>query len=335
MNSQQSQETQASRQSLFLSVVAPLFNEQANLPELHARLSAVLRQITRNYEIIFVDDGSTDRSADVVAQLATQDPAVKLLSFSRNFGHQTAITAGLDYSSGDAVIVMDSDLQHPPELIPQLIEKWREGFDLVYTVRQDTTDATAFKKLSATLFYKILNFLSHTQIPPNAADFRLLDRQVVTAFANLRERTRFMRGLTGWVGFKTVGIPYVAQSRKGGQTSYSFRRMLRLAIDGIVSFSTLPLHVAIYVGFIEALLGFAYGLWVLYIKFFTKRPLEPGWTSVILVLTIMGGIQLMLVGILGLYLGKVYEEVKQRPLYLLRKTIGFQDAEKKPHAPNL
>jgi dolichol-phosphate mannosyltransferase len=320
-----------------ISVVAPVFNESASLPMLYERLIPVLRGLEMEYEIIFVDDGSRDRSTEVVKELLARDPRVRLLSFSRNFGHQAAITAGLDHSRGDAVVVMDSDLQHPPELIPKLVEKWRQGCDLVYTVREDTEDATAFKKFTSRTFYRVLNWFSYTPIPANSADFRLLDRRVVTAFGNIRERTRFMRGLTGWVGFKSIGVPYTAESRKAGVSSYNLKKMMRLGIDGIVSFSTVPLYLAIYFGFIEAGLGFLYGLWVLGVKLFnalgwTSVRLEPGWTSVILLITIAGGIQFILIGVLGVYLGKVYEEVKQRPLYLLREMVGFEEDETRARA---
>lgn len=306
-----------------LSVVAPVFNEAGNLREFHARVTTAMLATASGHEIIFVDDGSSDESAEVVRRLCREDPAVRLLSFSRNFGHQAAITAGLDHARGRAVIVMDSDLQHPPELIVRLVDRWREGYEVVYTVREDTADATWLKKLTSCCFYKVLNYLAQTPIPAHGSDFRLLDRKAVDAFKSLRERARFMRGLSSWVGFKTVAVPYVADRRRAGSSSYTFRRMLRLATDGVTSFSTTPLHLSLYLGVLEALAGFVYGLYVLYMRFATDEVV-PGWTSVILVVLWSGGVQFIMIGVVGIYLGKVFEEVKQRPIYLLRETIGVE-----------
>ena len=313
-----------------LTVVAPVYNESLNLRELHRRVGAALVAAgATRYEIIFVDDGSTDDSASVVRALRAEDPSVRLLGFSRNFGHQAAITAGLDFSRGRGVIVMDSDLQHPPELLGVLVALWREGFEVVYTVREDTADATLLKRVTSRWFYRLLRFLAQAPVPGSCADFRLLDRKAVDAFKSMRERTRFLRGLTTWVGFRSVAVPYKADRRFAGASSYSLRRMLRLATDGVTSFSTSPLYLSLYLGLLEATAGFVYGLYVLYARLFTDEAV-PGWASVILLVTWSSGIQFVMIGVLGIYLGKVFEEVKQRPLYLLRETAGFAEAAEGP-----
>ncbi len=269
-----------------------------------------------------MDDGSTDGSADIVRELHEADPRVKLLSFSRNFGHQVALTAGMDHASGDATIVMDADLQHPPAVIPELVARWKEGYEVVYTVRRSTLDAGLIKRATAAAFYRIFRGLSGLDLPSNAADFRLLDRKVVEAFGGIRERTRFLRGLTAWAGYRTIAVPYDAPPRQAGESKYSAGRMARLATDALVSFSTIPLHVAVYLGFALAALGFLYALYALYQRLVTGDVL-PGWASLAVLVSVVGGIQLMLMGVIGIYLGKIYEEVKRRPLYLVRSALGL------------
>jgi dolichol-phosphate mannosyltransferase len=316
-----------------LSLIIPLMNEAENLRPLYDRLVAVGRALALELEILFVDDGSTDGSAEAIAELHAEDPRVKLISFSRNFGHQLALTAGLDHATGDAAIVMDADLQHPPELIETLVARWREGYEVVYTIREATEDAGWLKRVTSAGFYRLFNRLTGIDLPANAADFRLLDRKVVDAFCQIRERSRFMRGLTSWVGFKAIGVPYVAAARHKGVSKYNWRRMLTFAADAIISFSTIPLHVGIYAGVMMALFGFLYMGWVAYSIITNTQVIIPGWTSVIMMVSIVGGLQLILLGIIGLYIGKIYEEVKQRPLYLVRRSLGFEATVRVAAAP--
>lgn len=304
-----------------LSVVIPVYNESENLHLLYNRLCPVLEQCRTTSEILFVNDGSTDDSADIIRQLHIHNPQVKLLSFSRNFGHQIAITAGLDHCTGDAVIVMDGDLQHPPELIPQLLEQWRNGYNVVYTIRQGTADAGLSKRLTSRWFYRLLRALSGMPILEGSADFRLMDRQALRAFKRLREQNRFIRGLVPWIGFRQVGIPYVAAERHAGHSKYTALKMLRFALDGISSFSYIPLRLSFYIGLVVSLLGFLYTLYAL-ITFAVGRAV-PGWTSLLVVVLVLGGIQMIMLGIVGEYLGRIYTEVKHRPLYILREALGF------------
>jgi dolichol-phosphate mannosyltransferase len=309
-----------------LSVVIPVFNEETNIREVYRRVAAELESLPCDFEIIFVDDGSTDSSVDQIASLHRSDPRVKLLSLSRNFGHQTALTAGMDHAQGDAVIAMDADLQHPPALIRDFLSHWEKGYEVVYSVRKDTQDATPLKRLSAKFFYRVFRALSGIDVPANSADFRLLDRRVIEAFRQIRERTRFLRGLVGWAGFRSIAVPYEAAPRHSGTSKYDTRRMMRFAIDGLVSFSATPLYMAIYVGALMALLGCVYLVYVLYARLVTGNVV-PGWTSLIILVSFVGGIQLIIMGIIGVYIGKIYEETKQRPLYLIRDTLGVGNTD--------
>jgi polyisoprenyl-phosphate glycosyltransferase len=253
---------------------------------------------------------------------------VKLLSFSRNFGHQIAISAGIDYSRGDALIVMDGDLQHPPELIPQLVEHWRAGYEVVYTVRQETIDASGFKKLTSSWFYKALRVLSGVRIPEGSADFRLMDRQVAQVFTQFREQDRFIRGLVPWMGFRQIGVPYVAAERHAGRSKYSTLKMVAFGLDGIVSLSYVPLRLSFYTGLGVALMGAIYALYGLGV-FIAGRTL-PGWTSLLIVSLVLGGIQMMMLGLIGEYIGRIYKEVKNRPLYIIRNTLGLEGRFHRP-----
>ncbi len=315
-----------------LSAVVPVLNEEANIQALYEAIVRQMEALGGDFEILFVDDGSTDGSVRRITELHGRDPRVKLISLSRNFGHQNALTAGIDHAGGDAVIMMDADLQHPPSLIPELIRRWQEGYEIVYTVRRDTQDAGPLKRATAALFYRLFRTLTGIDLPANTADFRLLDRKVVGAFRQIRERTRFLRGLTGWAGYRSLAVPYDAPARQSGKSKYGARRMIQFAVDGLVSFSAAPLYAAIYAGLALALLGFVYLVYVLYARFVSGNVV-PGWTSLILLVSFIGGIQLILMGIIGAYVGKIYEETKQRPLYLIRESLGFEQDSRSPDKP--
>ncbi len=313
--------SQKSSRRPLVSVVIPVFNEEGNIEALHDQLQTVFKALSVRVEFLFVDDGSVDGTLEVITELARTDNRVRAVSFSRNFGHQAALSAGLDLASGDAVITMDGDLQHPPRIIPELLNKWNEGFDVVYTVRQETKGVSSLKTITARLFYRLINRIGNVDIPPNTADFRLLSRQVVDELNRLEERALFLRGLVRWVGFPQTSVAYVAEERASGKTKYSFRSMMKFALDGVVSFSSSPLHAALYFGFAVSVLSFLYGAYAIYVKLFTTESV-PGWASVLTVVSFLGGIQLVTVGIIGLYLGKLFGEVKKRPRYIIRRAIG-------------
>jgi len=304
------------------SVVVPIYNEAEVLPVLYQRLTKTLTEVGESYEIIFVDDGSTDDSPRLLAELRSQDSRVKVVTFSRNFGHQIAITAGLDYSSGDPVIVMDGDLQDPPEVIPQLIAQWQTGNDIVFAVRASRDGEGLFKRMTASLFYRVLRRLTTTQIPVDAGDFRLISRVAVESLKPIRERNRFVRGLVGWIGFRHTSITYVRDIRYAGTTKYPIPKMIKFALNGIFSFSFLPLQLATYLGLGVSLLSFVYLAYAVWLKLFTARVVQ-GWASVIVAVLFVGGVQLVCLGIMGEYIGRIYEEVKQRPLYLVEALAGF------------
>ena len=302
-----------------LSVVIPVFNEAENLLPLHARLVKVLKN---NYEIIFIDDGSTDNSLQVIATLHQQDNKVKAVSFSRNFGQMAALSAGLDLAHGDAVIMLDADLQHPPELIPELVRQWEAGAKVVNTIRKETKGAGQWKGLMARFFYWLINRIAKINLPAGSADYRLLDRQVVDTLKNIRERSRFLRGLVGWLGYKQTFVEYEADARTAGQSKYSWGKMFSFALDGITSFSAAPLRLSTYLGLTVAGLSFLYILYAVYIRLFTRQAIE-GWTSVLVTVLFIGGVQLIFLGVIGEYLSRVFEETKQRPLYIVDRQIGL------------
>lgn len=306
-----------------ISIVIPIFNEAETLPMLWPRLSTVLSQINQSFEVIFVDDGSTDDSNAVLQGLASQSPIIKILQLSRNFGHQSAISAGLEHCTGEAVIILDGDLQDPPELIPKLLEQWQKGYAVVYAVRSSRAGETWFKKLSAKLYYKLLNQLAGVKMPADAGDFRLLDKKVIVEINKLPENHRYIRGLSHWVGFNSIGVPYERETRLKGATKYPLHKMFRLAWDGITAFSYLPLRLATYLGFLAAGGSVLYALYALWEKF-ARGNVVQGWTSLILVVLFLGGIQLIILGIIGEYLGRLFEETKHRPRYIVAKKIGFQ-----------
>jgi dolichol-phosphate mannosyltransferase len=269
------------------------------------------------YEIIFVDDGSTDNSLVEMIKLRGIDDRVKVIELSRNFGHQAALLAGLNYANGDAVIMMDVDLQHPPELILTLIEKWQNGNDIVYTIRRYPPGTSFFKRITSKAFYRLINVLSKIDIPENSADFRLIDKKVVNEIRSLKERNIFFRGIVNWIGFKKVAVYYDAAPRYAGKSKYTFWKMIRFAFDGITSFSIFPLHIATIFGFIVSLFSFLYAFYAIYKRLFTSEAL-PGWASVLVAVLFLGGIQLLSIGVLGEYLGRVYSETKSRPIYIIR-----------------
>lgn len=306
-----------------ISVVLPVFNEEENIPAVAAEVRTQLESLAKPFELIFIDDGSTDGSLNVLGELSRQDPRVKAVRLSRNFGHQVAISAGLDFAAGDAVIVMDADLQHPPEVIPELVMHWEAGYDVVYTIREGQSHAGLFKRSTAAVFYRLLNRMCdvNIDIDANTPDFRLLDRRVVDVLTRLPERARFVRGLVRWVGFHQKAVPFTARSRVRGTTKFPLSRMLRFSLDGMTAFSTLPLRFASYLGGFAALSGIPYAVWAVYKRLLTDEAVE-GWASVVVAVLILGGVQLLCLGIIGEYLGRVFEEVKGRPLYIPDKLIG-------------
>ncbi len=306
--------------SPLLSVVAPVYNEEPVLPEFHARLSGVLRPLGVRYEILYVDDGSVDRTAALLEELSRKDGSVRALLLTRNFGHQTALSAGLDFASGEAVVTMDADLQHPPELIPRLLEHWRSGAKVVHAVREDTEGVGLPKKWSSALYYRVVNALSSTPIAANAADFRLLDRQAVEALKSMKERNRFLRGMIGWLGMPEASVPFSAPRRAAGGSKYTWRKMLRMGVDGILSFSVKPLRAALWLGLFVLAVNVAYAAFILYNYFFRHATIK-GWASLILFTMFMNSIQLILLGVIGEYIGRMYEESKARPLYLVRRHL--------------
>ncbi len=299
-----------------ISVVAPLLNEEGNILVLYQALVPVLEKISSDYEIIFIDDGSTDNSFNVITDISKQNERVLGISLSRNFGHQVALAAGLEHASGEVVITMDADMQHPPEMISALYQKYLEGFDIVNTNRIESEDAGVIKNLTSSWFYKIINNLSDIRIEPGSADFRLMNRKAVDAFLQLKEKGRFTRGLISWMGFKQEMIPYSAPARFSGKTKYSFMKMFRFAADGITSFSAKPLRVSFFAGLIVSLIGLLYAIYAV-IEYFGGKTI-PGWTSILVSILIIGGIQLISIGIIGEYLSRVFNESKNRPLYLVK-----------------
>ena len=313
-----------------LSVVVPVYNEQESVPELYRRLTAALSGVVKSFEVVLVDDGSNDRSWEIIRELAARDGRVKGLSFSRNFGHQTAFTAGLDHADGDAVVIMDADLQDPPELLPELLARWREGYDVVYAVRARRHGETAFKLFTAAAFYRLLRRITRVDIPVDTGDFRLMSRKAVEAFRRMPERHRFTRGMVAWLGFRQVGVPYARAARHAGETKYPLRKMLRLASDGITSFSYIPLQLASWIGL--AVSGLALLALVVAVAIRLGGGTMPAWTIAAAALALLGGVQLVAVGLLGEYVGRVLDEVKRRPLYLVRDSVGLGTANQRPPA---
>jgi glycosyltransferase involved in cell wall biosynthesis len=310
-----------------ISIIVPCFNEQEVFVETNRRLKAVMSQLPieqYQYEIIYVNDGSVDQTLPLIKQALTEDKHLKCLSFSRNFGHQIAITAGLDACKGDAAVVIDADLQDPPTVILEMISLWEKGYDVVFGKRKDRVGESSFKLLTAKYFYKLINRLSDVDIPRDTGDFRLMDRNALNQFLLMRESYRFVRGMVAWIGFNQTFVEYDRESRFAGQTKYPLKKMLRLASDAILSFSNTPLKIATFVGFITSIAAFIGIVYSLYVRLFTKSWVE-GWTFLMIAILLIGGIILLVLGIIGEYVGRIYGEIKQRPLYIVKDKMGFDD----------
>lgn len=301
-----------------ISIVIPAYNEAENIEPMLARLLPVLEKYS-DYEVIFVDDGSQDATIQKLDDIREKNSKINYISFSRNFGHQYALRAGIDYATGDCVISMDGDLQHPPELIDEMIKEWLNGYDIVYTVRKDTQSVSLFKKVTSNLFYKVFSFFSGLKLPQGTADFRLMDKKVCSVFSSLKENNLFLRGMVFWMGFKQKAIPYTAEKRFAGTSSYTLRKMFAFAVLGATSFSVKPLRLAIYLGLLIAAFGGVFTAYVLYQKLFSGSVIT-GWASLMSVMLILGGVQLFMMGIIGEYIGMIFMETKKRPKYIVQKT---------------
>jgi dolichol-phosphate mannosyltransferase len=304
-----------------ISVVIPILNEEATLPTLYARLTNVLALLRLPYELVMVDDGSTDRTPELLRQLRADDPRVKYIRLARNFGHQAALTAGLAHARGQAVVVMDGDLQDPPEVIPGLIERWQEGYEVVYAIRRHRKEPPT-QRLAYALFYRLLSRVASLHIPLDAGDFCLMDRRVVDQLNALPERNRFLRGLRSWIGFRQTGVEYERQARYAGRTKYDFWRLMRLAMDGLVSFSFLPLRIASSIGFLVSVVSMIVAFYYVVLRLSGSR--EPaGFAAIIVAVLFLGGVQLITIGIMGEYVGRIFDEVKNRPVYIVLEEEGF------------
>jgi glycosyltransferase involved in cell wall biosynthesis len=308
-----------------LSLVLPIYNEEEVIPELHRRLQDLLARLPREAEVVFVDDGSRDQSLLALQRLAAGERRYGILALARNFGHQAAITAGIDHARGEAVVVMDADLQDPPEVILEMVAKWREGYDVVYGARRRREKESWFKRLTAHCFYRLFASMIPIEVPLDAGDFRLLSRRVVSALGELREAHRFVRGLVSWVGFKQTHVLYDRPGRFAGTTKYPIRKMLRFALDGITSFSIVPLRLSTYLGIFMSVASVGVVIWALVAKYVFLRAVT-GWPGIMVVIALFAGVQFLMIGILGEYVGRIFEEVKRRPLYVLREAINVPGA---------
>lgn len=304
------------------STIIPVFNEEEVINETYLRLNKVMSSVSENYELIFVDDGSSDNSAPLIKHFCQSDSRTKLISLSRNFGHQIAISAGIEFASGEAVIIIDADLQDPPEVIPEMISKWNEGYEIVYGKRKNREGESLFKRITAKIFYRMLNGLTGYKMPVDTGDFRLIDKKVCNVIKELKEKSRYMRGLISWAGFKSTFVEYNRGKRLAGSTKYSIGKMIDFALTAIFSFSNFPLRIASCVGFILSFFSFLYLLVAVYEKLFTNYTII-GWTSIIALNSFFNGIVLIILGIIGEYIGRIYDETKGRPLFILKEVIGF------------
>jgi glycosyltransferase involved in cell wall biosynthesis len=304
-----------------LSLVLPIYNEEAVIAELHQRLQGMLRELDLDAEVIFVNDGSKDRSMDQLAAICAGEPRYRVLSFARNFGHQVAITAGVDWARGRAVVVMDADLQDPPSVVVEMVARWREGYDVVYAKRRSREGETFFKLLTAKLFYRLFASMIPIAVPLDTGDFRLMSRRVVIALRALRETHRFVRGMVAWVGFRQIAVLYDRPARFAGETKYPLRKMVRFAVDGITSFSVLPLRFATYLGMFISVCSVGVAIWALVGKFVLHNTV-PGWSAEVVLVSLLAAVQLLMIGIVGEYIGRIYEEVKGRPTYVVGDRIN-------------
>ena len=311
--------------SPLISLVIPCFNEEEVIHETLTRLNALAASL-KDYavEFVFIDDGSRDKTRELLTQAAMKDPRIKVIAFARNFGHQVAVTAGVDMASGDAVVLIDADLQDPPEVVLTMVEKWREGYDVAYGVRAERLGESRFKLFTAKWFYRLLNHISDISIPLDTGDFRLMSRRVVECLKKMPEQDRFIRGMVSWVGFRQIGIPYTRVPRFAGESKYPLRKMIRFSLDGILSFSTKPLRIAMTLGMTSSLIALGGIAYVLYVRLFTHSWVE-GWAGILCSILFLGGVQLIAIGILGEYIGRIYNESKRRPLYFVDEVISACD----------
>jgi len=304
------------------SVIVPLYNEQEVLLETYHRLKNIMDSINESYEVIMINDGSRDLTASMAKDICRDDLNFKLLNFSRNFGHQTAITAGMDYASGQSIIVIDADLQDPPEIIPDMIAKWKEGYEVVYGKRISRKGETFFKTFTARMFYRTLNKLTDVKIPTDVGDFRLIDSKVKDALLRIPEHNRYVRGLISWLGFKQTAVEFIREPRFAGETKYPLSKMIKLAVDGITSFSYKPLKFSVGIGAFLSVFSLIFALFVIILRIFDITTMEPGWASLMVVMLFFFGVVLVMLGIIGEYIGRVFEEVKGRPLYIISEEVG-------------
>jgi polyisoprenyl-phosphate glycosyltransferase len=307
------------------SIIAPIFNERENLPELYRRVKTVMESTGEPWELLLIDDGSLDGSTGYIRELADADENIRPVIFARNFGHQLAVTAGMDYSRGQAVVIIDSDLQDPPEVILDMIAKWKEGYEVVYAVREEREGETWFKELTASLFYRMINKITSVPIPVDTGDFRLMDRKVVDVLNSMREHHRFIRGMSVWVGFRQTGVKYKRAARFAGSTKYPLKKMVRFASDAITGFSYLPLQIATYMGFISAGISILAIPIVIAVRLWGSQEPLLGQATTLIVVLFLGGVQLISLGILGEYIGRLYEQTKGRPLYIVREAPDLED----------
>lgn len=315
------------------SIVAPIFNEEGNIPLLYERLCTVMDGLGEPWELIFVNDGSRDRSAEMLDELAGRDSRVKTIHFARNFGHQIAVTAGIDFARGDAVVLIDADLQDPPELIAEMVERWRAGYQVVYATRERREGETWFKIFTARMFYRIIHAITDVHIPVDTGDFRLLDRRVVDVLKTMREHSRFIRGMTSWVGFRQIGVSYVRDQRHSGETKYPLRKMVRFAMDAITGFSFWPLQIMIYVALVLGVLALLAIPFVAIMRVAADTFWFEGQATTIVLLLLVSSFQLFFLFILGQYVARTYDEARDRPLYVVARTNGFSDDDTETHIP--
>lgn len=307
-----------------ISIVVPMYFEEEVAQECYNRLFTVMQINNLNYEIIFVNDGSTDQTMDILTEIANKDPQVKIINFARNFGHQIAVTAGIDYANGNAIVIIDADLQDPPELIPLLVDKWKEGYEVVYAKRKARKGETWFKLQTAKYFYKFLNYMSDINIPKDTGDFRIIDRKVADVFIKMTERNRFVRGMMSWIGFRQTFIEYERDERFAGETKYPLKKMIKFASDGIIAFSTKPLRIVMTLGLFSVFISILVLIYSLTVKIFGEN-IQSGWTSIMVAITFFSGIQLLGLGIVGQYVARIYDESKNRPIYTIKELVNIDE----------